>query len=311
MFKTVLFATTATEACDHSARTAFQIAKQYDAELTLLHVLGVPSRGYSQMVRDVKTGEAVTVDDEYRAWVIEEMKTYYDRQLESYDRVRFEVLEGNPHREILRYLRKSPADLVILGGATGGSEDSIHKNVVAGSTMHRVAKHSPCPIMFVARQAASFWGGISNVVFVTDFSKASDAAFEYAARMAESVSGELLLFHVVDISSMQGGMVMEQELIEARLREARSQIRGRYVKKLGTFRDYTVDVWEGLPYVEIVKYAREKQADLIVMAHSTRERDPESVRLDSNMEQVLMRANCPVLSVNRPQPIQQGRRVSA
>lgn len=303
MFKTILFATTATEACDHSARTAFQIAKQYDAELTMLHVLGVPSRGYSQMVRDVKTGEAVNVDNEYRAWVVEEMKTYYAHQLESYDRVKLEVIEGHPHREILRYLRKNPVDLTMLGGPTGGEDDSVYKKIVAGSTIHRVAKHSPCPILFVARQAASFWGGISNIVFVTDFSRASDAAFKYAARMAESVSGELHLFHVVDISSMQGGMVMEQELIEARLREARSQIRKHYVKKLGAFRDYSVDVWEGLPYVEIVKFAREKQADLIVMAHSIRERDPESVRLDSNMEQVIMRANCPVLSVNRPQPI--------
>lgn len=302
MFKTILFATTATEACDHSARTAFQIAKQYDAELTMLHVLGIPSRGYSQMVRDVKTGEAVNVDNEYRAWVVEEMKTYYAHQLESYDRVKLEVIEGHPHREILRYLRKNPVDLAMLGGSTGGEDDSVYKKIVAGSTIHRVAYHSPCPILFVARQAASFWGGISNIVFVTDFSRASDAAFEYAARMAESVSGELHLFHVVDISSMQGGMVMEQELIEARLREARSQIRRHYVKKLGAFRDYSVDVWEGLPYVEIVKFAREKQADLIVMAHSTREKDPESVSLDSNMEQVIMRANCPVLSVNRPQP---------
>jgi nucleotide-binding universal stress UspA family protein len=302
MFRTILFATTATEACDHSARTAFQIAKQYDAELTILHVLGVPSRGYSQMVRDVKTGEAVTVDDDYRAWVVEEIKNYYANQLETYDHVAFEVLEGHPHREILRYLRKHPVDLAMLGGPTGGADDSVYKSVVAGSTLHRVAKHAPCPILFVARQAASFWGGISNIVFSTDFSRASDAAFDFAAKMAASAAGELFLFHPVDISSMQGGMVMEQELIEARLREARNQIRRRYVKKLGAFKDYTVDVWEGLPYVEIVKYAREKQADLIVMAHSTRERDPESVRLDSNIEQVLMRATCPVLSVNRPQP---------
>lgn len=302
MFKTILFATSATEACDHSARTAFQIAKQYDAELTLLHVLGVPSRGYSQMVRDVKTGEQVTVDDEYRAWVVEEMKTYYANQLEQYDNVRFEVAEGHPHREILRRLRNQPVDLTVLGGPTAGDGDSVYKSAVAGSTLHRVAKHAPCPILFVARQAASFWGGISKIVFCTDFSKGSDTAFDYAFRTAQAVSGELHLFNAVDVSSVHGGMVMEQEHIEARLREARNRIRHRYVKKLGAFLDYSVDVWEGLPYLETVKYAREKQADLIVMAHSTRERDPESDRLDSNMEQVIMRSTCPVLSVNRKPP---------
>jgi nucleotide-binding universal stress UspA family protein len=254
------------------------------------------------MVRDVKTGEVVTVDDEYRAWVVEEMKNYYAHQLETYGNVRFEVAEGEPYREILRYLRKHPVDMALLGGPTGGEDDSVYKKVVAGSTLHRVAKHASCPILFVARQAASFWGGISSIVFGTDFSRGSDSAFEYALRLADSLSGELFLFHAVDISSMHGGMVMEQDLIESKLREARNQIRHRYVKKIGDFERYSVDVWEGLPYVELVKYAREKQADLIVMAHSTREKDPDSVRLDSNMEQVLMRATCPVLSVNRPQP---------
>ncbi|MBI9086853.1 MAG: universal stress protein [Desulfobacterales bacterium] len=301
MFQTILFATSATGVCDHAARVAFEMAKRYGAELTLLHIIGVPSRGYSQMVRDVKTGETVPIDDDYCQWVEEEIRTHYRRQLADYDRVRIELALGYPHREILRYLRKNNPDIVIMGGATD-PEASGYKKVMAGSTLHYVAKHSPCPVLVVARMAASFWGGISNIVYGTDFSKASDAAFEYAVKIARALDCELHLFHAVDISSVHGGKLMEQELIEANIRTARNRIRGRYVKQLGDFKNYSVEVWEGLPYVEIVKYAREKQADLIVMAHHAREADADNVRLGSNMEQVLMRANCPVLSVNRLQP---------
>jgi nucleotide-binding universal stress UspA family protein len=301
MFQTILFATSATEVCDHAARVAFEIAKRYGAELTLFHVLGIPSRGYSQMVRDVKTGEMVPVDDEYRQWVTEEIRTHYANQLKDYDKVRVELAEGHPHREILRFIRKHSPDVVIMGGTTD-PEASVYKKVMAGSTLHYVAKHAACPVLVVARMAASFWGGISNIVYGTDFSKSSDAAFDYAVKVAKTLNGELHLFHAVDISSMQGGKLQEQEIIEARIREARNRIRARYVKQLGDFKDYSVEVWEGLPYVEIVKFAREKQADLIVMAHHTRESDVDNVRLGSNMEQVLMRATCPVISVNRPQP---------
>ena len=59
------------------------------------------------------------------------------------------------------------------------------------------------------------------------------------------------------------------------------------------------DVWEGIPYVEIVKYAREKYADLIVMAHHSRKTDNEDTRLGSNIEQVIVRAGCPVISINK------------
>jgi nucleotide-binding universal stress UspA family protein len=63
--------------------------------------------------------------------------------------------------------------------------------------------------------------------------------------------------------------------------------------------DYSFEVWEGIPYVEVVKYAREKHADLIIMAHHTQKASGEDTRLGSNIEQVIVRAGCPVMSINR------------
>lgn len=300
MFKKILFATSATEASDHAARVAFNMAQNCKAHITIFHVLGVPTRGFSQVVLDVKTREEVVLDDEYIAWVEEEIKTHYAVQLKTAADYEIKVTIGFPHREILREARKTNPDLIVLGGSTGDPELSVYKKGMAGSTLQRVTKAATCPILIVNRPAASFWGGMSNIVFGTDFSKASDAAFEFALKLAREQGCEMHIFHALDISTMHMGRLLTQDEIESRIRTSLRMIRGRYVARLkGQIREYAFDVWEGVPYVEIVKYAREKHADLIVMAHHTRKTGETDDRLGSNIEQVIVRAGCPVISVNK------------
>lgn len=299
MFKGVLFATSATPACDPAARVAFAIAGRHEAQLSLFHVLGVPSRGYSREVVDIRTGQKVEPDEDYLAWVREEIKVYYAEQLKGLSGVTIDVAVGYPHREILRWARTHAPDLIVMGGSTGEKDGSSYKKVVVGSTLHQVARAANCPVLAVARPAASFWGGFSSIVFATDFSRASDAAFMFAYQITRQVNGELHLFHALDIGDPHAGAMVDQDDIEKRIREARMRIRGRYVARMEDFKRYSMDVWEGIPFIEIVKYAREKQADLIVLAHHNRPEETDSARLSGNMEQVIVRANCPVISVSR------------
>jgi nucleotide-binding universal stress UspA family protein len=299
MFKKILFATSATEACDHAARVAFNMAQSYDAQICIFHVLGVPTRGFSQVVMDVKTKEKVVIDDEYIAWVEEEIKVHYSKQLEATRNFEIKVAIGLPHREILRAARELAPDLIVMGGSTGDDEDSVYKKSMVGSTLQRVAKVAPCPLLVVNRPAASFWGGMSNVVFGTDFSKASDAAFRFALLLVKALDCELHIFHALDIGSMHLGRIMTQDEIESNIRESLRRIRGRYLPEMKDIPEYDFEVWEGIPYVEIVKYAREKHGDLIIMAHHTQKASQEDNRLGSNIEQVIVRAGCPVISINR------------
>jgi nucleotide-binding universal stress UspA family protein len=299
MFKKILFATSATEACDHAARVAFNMAQSYGAQICIFHVLGVPTRGFSQVVLDVKTKEEVVVDDEYIAWVEEEIKVHYSKQLETTRNYKIKVAIGLPHREVLRAARELAPDLIVMGGSTGDDEDSVYKKSMVGSTLQRVAKVAPCPLLVVNRPAASFWGGMSNVVFGTDFSKASDAAFRFALQLVKALACELHIFHALDIGSMHLGRSMTQDEIESNIRESLRRIRGRYIPDMKDVPEYDFEVWEGIPYVEIVKYAREKHADLIIMAHHTQKASHEDTRLGSNIEQVIVRAGCPVISINR------------
>ena len=77
----------------------------------------------------------------------------------------------------------------------------------------------------------------------------------------------------------------------------------RYASKLNGYDNYSIEAMEGVPYVEILKYARERQGDLIVMAHHTRRVDPEEAELGSTVEQVVLRSACPVASVNHPDKV--------
>ena len=105
------------------------------------------------------------------------------------------------------------------------------------------------------------------------------------------------------MSSIHAGKAISQDEIEAAIADARKRIEKTYVSKMEDYDNYDIEVWEGVPYVEILKFARERNGDLIVMAHHTREVDPEEAVLGSTVEQVVLRAACPVASVNRPDKV--------
>jgi nucleotide-binding universal stress UspA family protein len=305
MFEKILFATTGSPECDSAARVAFDMARQYGSKLTLFHVLGIPGKGDSSLVIDTRTGEEVDADAEYLEGVSEELRTTYAKQLAGCADYEIEIAVGVPAREILRMARAKDPDMIVLCGPTDVAQAGFYKRGVIGDNLRKVAKAARCPVLTVSRPSASFWGGFSNIVFATDFSKASESAFQFAVTVTKAVDGELHLFHCVDLNRFQTPIALTQDGIEIKLAEARRRLHHEYAVKLGDFKRYTTEVWEGTPYVEIVKFARERQADLIVLAHHSRDVDPDERPFGSTLEQVIVRASCPVVSVNRPDKLPQ------
>ncbi len=301
MFKKILFATTASPSCDNAAKVAFDLELKWDARLIIFHVLGVPSRGFSPFVKDARTGESEQPDPDYNAWVQEEMKNTYATLLETSENSVLETTVGVPYREILRKARQEDVDLIVMGAHTRQEDVAAARyRDVVGSTMQKVAKAARCPVVIISRPCTTCWKLFSNILICTDFSRAADSAFRWAAKLARTVGARLHIFHAVEIAG--GGLAkpLGQDVIESRIAEAHQKIERTCLPKLKDYDNYSTEVWEGVPYVEILKCAREKQADLIVMAHHTREIDPEEAELGSTVEQVVLRASCPVASVNHP-----------
>ena len=305
MFENILFATTASPTCDDAAKVAFDLALKYDSKkLSVFHVLGVPSRGFSPFVKDVRTGEMEQADSEYTGWVLEEMKNTYAELMEGMENCELETRVGVPHAEILRMAREKDVDLIVMGAHTRQEERGATRyRSVTGRTMQKVAKAARCPVLIISRPCTTCFKLFSHIVFGTDFSKAADSAFLFAYQAAKDVGARLHLFHSFDIGSLQADRVLSQAEIEEKVEEAKKKMEQKYISKMGDFDNYEVEIWEGIPYVEILKFAREKQSDLIVMAHHTKEIDPEEAELGSTVEQVVLRSACPVASVNHPDKV--------
>lgn len=303
MFKKLLFATTASPVCDNAAKVAFDLEMKWEAKLLILHVMGVPGRSFSLQFTDVRTGQREDINPDYVEWVKEEMNNTYGKLLED-SNASIVTAIGDPYREILRLARKEDVDMIIMGAHSREEDVGATKHrAVAGSTMRKVAKAARCAVVVVNRPCTTCWRLFSNIVVGTDFSKASFSAFLWAFKLAREVGAKLHIFNAIDITAEGLTLPAGQTTIEQRVKEARRRIEQTYIPKLQGYDKYSMEVWEGIPYVEILKFARERQADLIVMAHHTREIDPEEAELGSTVEQVVLRAACPVASVTHPDKV--------
>ncbi len=301
MFKKILFATTASPACHAAAKIAFELAEKYKSELVLFHVFGVPSHGSSFSITDYLTGEQDDVGPDYVNWVKDEMKITYEKLINKHGEPTIEVLAGIPSTEVLRFARKNDVDCIIMG-AHAREDDAGAKRFrgIVGTTMQTVAQRARCPVLIISRPCETCFWYFNKIIFGTDFSKASLSAFKFAYKMAEHIGCKLYLFHALNLDKSQAGVAQDQRIIEENIKAAQEKMETEYVSLMNDFDNYEIAIWEGTPYVELLKFAREKSADLVVMAHHTINISPDEALLGTTVEQVVLRSACPVASVNRP-----------
>ena len=146
---------------------------------------------------------------------------------------------------------------------------------------------------------------LKNILLATDFSEPSGAALEYAKSLAEAFGASVHVLHVLEDLAAHAwttevyvaalpGVHEEME------RQARERLETVFTaEERARYRAHP-ELRTGSPFVEIVRYAREQQIDLIVMG--THGRGPIAhMLLGSVAERVVRKAPCPVLTVRQAQ----------
>lgn len=136
-----------------------------------------------------------------------------------------------------------------------------------------------------------------KIVFPTDFSTLSDAALEHAVALARETGAKLLIVHVEEPPMAYGGGEMYYGLPEPD-HAAVEQMLSKVVPKSGDV-PYEHRLLTGSPADEIVRFADNQQADLIVLGTHGRT-GLRRVLMGSVAEAVVRRANCPVFTFKHP-----------
>ncbi len=141
---------------------------------------------------------------------------------------------------------------------------------------------------------------LERILVPTDFSGYSKQAIAYACELAKRFAAELHLLHVVQfpiVAAPYTGAVAQAGLRPEV--SARKELEDLQASALDQIARVERMVRAGAPFVEIVRHAKEKEIDLIVMGTHGRT-GLAHMLIGSVAEKVVRKAPCPVLTV-RPE----------
>lgn len=144
---------------------------------------------------------------------------------------------------------------------------------------------------------------LTTILVPTDFSEPSQSAIKYARAFAEQFKATVHVLHVLEdpfiYAPTSEGYMVPPGLIEEMEKAARDRLQKAFPVE-GPSVQVELVLKHGSPFVEIVRYAREHDVDLVVIG--THGRGPIAhMLLGSVAEKVVRKAPCPVLTVRHPE----------
>ena len=285
----------------HAFDRAVAVARAYSASITVLHVLPVPAAVPAVPYGPEGPG-SFGLEPMDRAHVLKDLPRFLSAETPVGVPLLYEAIEApSAPKEILLQAQRLAADLVVMG--THGR--SGFERLLLGSVTEKVLRTSPVPVMTVPSHAPDAVPAsrqvFRRILYATDFSQGSEHALRYAASLAEHAGAELVIVHVVEPFPVGQdpivGISYDVTAYHEALKEAARTHLQRFVPETVRFGCETVDViTKGRPYVEILREASQREADLIVLGVHGRTAVDRLV-FGSTTEHVVRRSTCPVLTV--------------
>jgi nucleotide-binding universal stress UspA family protein len=270
---------------------ALSLAEYYKARLVALHVVELwkyPFADYAAQEADYARFSTMMNEGG-------EMQLHRFTQQYSAGRLQPELVvdQGNAPRCILSFAQKENIEGIVMGTHGRSGFDRL----VLGSSTDRVIRKAACPVLVVSNAAQRTLDvepdrrhRLSRILYCTDFSHNSDHARGYAISLAAEYGAELALFHVTekppDVSKADA-------IVAARTQELDKLVSGTERKNLNV----RSAVRFGKPYEEIVRYANEAQASLIIMTARGGDAVDRAV-FGSTTYRVIQLGPCPVLAIH-------------
>lgn len=147
-FKKILVTTDFSDYSKYAFRHAIAIAKKFDAELILIHVIQ-PTITPADYAWATPPADVAVQHEKYCR---ESLSKLVKDQVPEEMKAEILLAHGAPFREIIRASRDHDVDLIVM--ATHGLGGLSH--VLFGSTTEKVVRKSPCPVLTVRHPEHNF-----------------------------------------------------------------------------------------------------------------------------------------------------------
>lgn len=145
---------------------------------------------------------------------------------------------------------------------------------------------------------------VEKILFPTDFSEGSFHALPYAVDLTKHYNARLYILHVVyDVfkaTDTHIPHISADELYVEISEWANKEIDTCCIEEIRGLSNVEKIVLKGIPHEEIMKYAAEKQIDMIIIG-TYGKKGLERFIFGSTAEKVVRNAPCPVMTVRIPE----------
>jgi nucleotide-binding universal stress UspA family protein len=141
-FDKILFATDFSENSEHAFDYALNLARKFDARLTIIHVINepvdlrgfyVPHISFEKLEKEIEEGAEKM------------MQKFCRTRIKDFSNYETLIVAGIPYDEILKKANEAKVSLIVLG--TQGRKGIDH--FLFGSTAERVVRNALCPVMTI------------------------------------------------------------------------------------------------------------------------------------------------------------------
>jgi universal stress protein A len=128
------------EASRQALKYAVAFAAHFQASLVLLHVVE-----FNYVGSDFNLVETSQIETDLRAGAEQRLEDWLQQETSQQVPAEPMVKMGRPYHEIVETARENESDLILI--ATHGHSSLTH--VLLGSTVERVVRYAPCPVLVV------------------------------------------------------------------------------------------------------------------------------------------------------------------
>lgn len=202
--KRILVPTDFSEQAENALKVAAQLAKKYDAEIFLLHMLELPANVIDPATRD--NSDTLPESLFYMKLAHKRFSELLAKDFLDGIEVIETVLFHEAFEGIMKVAQENECDFIVMGsqGATGVKEFFV------GSNTEKVVRNSPIPVLVIKQEIPLF--EIKNFVYATDFTPAMQKPFEKAVEFAKKIDATMHLVYINTSNKFKTSDQMEKKM---------------------------------------------------------------------------------------------------